>query len=39
VHCILCTQAFLTLRWDYAFTNQDLSGLKGLRVGIIGTGA
>jgi cation diffusion facilitator CzcD-associated flavoprotein CzcO len=32
-------KAFHTSRWDYGFTKQDLSGLKGLRVGIIGTGA
>jgi cyclohexanone monooxygenase len=35
--------AFHTSRWDYAYTggdsNGDLSGLRGKRVGIIGTGA
>jgi cation diffusion facilitator CzcD-associated flavoprotein CzcO len=28
-----------TSRWNYEYTQQDLSGLAGKRVGIIGTGA
>ena len=31
--------SFHTSRWDYAYTGDDLSGLKDKRVGIIGTGA
>src|SRR4029450_9725259 len=35
--------SFHTSRWDYAYTggdsNGDLTGLRGKRVGIIGTGA
>lgn len=30
---------FHTARWDYNFTKKDLSGLNGLKVAIIGTGA
>ena len=31
--------SFHTSRWDYAYTGDDLSGLKDKVVGIIGTGA
>ncbi|MGB8685374.1 MAG: NAD(P)/FAD-dependent oxidoreductase [Candidatus Binatus sp.] len=31
--------SFHTSRWDYAYTNPDLSGLEDKVVGIIGTGA
>ncbi len=31
--------SFHTSRWDYAYTNEDLSGLTDKVVGIIGTGA
>ncbi len=31
--------SFHTSRWDYDYTKDDLSGLKGKVVGIIGTGA
>ncbi|MSP42014.1 MAG: NAD(P)/FAD-dependent oxidoreductase [Alphaproteobacteria bacterium] len=31
--------SFHSSRWDYAYTNQDLSGLEDKVVGIIGTGA
>ncbi|MCE2488087.1 MAG: NAD(P)/FAD-dependent oxidoreductase [Desulfurellaceae bacterium] len=31
--------SFHTSRWDYAYTKDDLSGLKDKVVGIIGTGA
>ncbi len=31
--------SFHTSRWDYAYTKEDLSGLKDKVVGIIGTGA
>ncbi len=31
--------SFHTSRWDYDYTKQDLSGLEGKVVGIIGTGA
>ncbi len=31
--------SFHTSRWDYAYTGEDLSGLKDKVVGIVGTGA
>lgn len=31
--------AFHTSRWDYGYTGDKLQNLRGLRVGIIGTGA
>jgi cation diffusion facilitator CzcD-associated flavoprotein CzcO len=30
---------FHTSRWDYDYTGEDLAGLAGKRVGIVGTGA